>query len=241
MSKATSAPQCLAIWQSESGGLGALRLKANHVFRKATVTSHSSLSLFNFDFNPNRNLFPSANTISKILILQPLAYLGPVHEAKKTAADSALTHNDISLSLDPNHNPGISVNKICLFFVTWLTVQCLEPNHEANFWRYKAWCEQDRFPVLVPSPRTPMATELGSMALPPTQARRSSCRGHSLNGRDVQLDKLGNPLTAPTRQATKRFAPSDDLSLPNNLLTPVPKKRRRNKKVSRISYFAHLC
>ena len=211
------------------------------MFRKATATSHSSSSLFDFGFNPNRNLFPSANTISKILILQPLAYLGPVHEVKKTAADSTPTRNDISLSLDPNHNPGISVNKICLFFVTWLTVQCLEPNHEANFWRYKAWHKQDRFPILVPSPRISMATELGSMVLPPTQAHRSSHHGRGLNGRDVQLDKLGDLLTAPTRQATKRFAPSDDLSLPNNLLAPVPKKQRRNKKVSQISYFAHLC
>ena len=224
MSEATSVPQCLAIWQSESGGLGASRLKANRMFRKATTTSHSSSSLFDFDFNPNRNLFPSANTISKILMLQPLAYLGPVHEAKKMATDSAPTRNNVSLSLDPNHNPGISVNKICLFFVTWLTVQCLKPNHEANFWRYKAWRKQDRFPILVPSPCTPMAIELGSMVLPPTQARRSSRCGRGLNGWNVQLDKLSDLLTAPTHQATKRFAPSDDLSLPNNLLAPVPKK-----------------
>lgn len=40
---------------------------------------------------------------------------------------------------------------------------------------------------------------------------------------------LGDILTAPTRQAKKRFAPSDGLSLPNNLLAPVPKKRQRKK------------
>ena len=69
------------------------------------------------------------------------------------------------------------------------------------------------------------------MLLPPTQARRSARRGRGLNGRDVQLDKLGDLLTAPTRQAKKRFAPSDGLSLPNNLLAPDPKRRRRSKKV----------
>ncbi|KAF9786188.1 hypothetical protein BJ322DRAFT_1020281 [Thelephora terrestris] len=67
------------------------------------------------------------------------------------------------------------------------------------------------------------------MAPLPTQARRSSRQGRGSNGRDVQLDKLGELLTAPTRQAKKRFAPSDGLSLPNNVLAPVQKKRRRKK------------
>jgi len=87
---------------------------------------------------------------------------------------------------------------------------------------------QDRNPTLVSSLRALMTTELGSMALP---TRRSSRTGRGSNGRDVQLDRLGNVLTAPTRQAKKRFAPSDGLSLPDNVLAPVPKKRRRNKKV----------
>jgi hypothetical protein len=75
------------------------------------------------------------------------------------------------------------------------------------------------------------------MALLPMQARRSSRRGRGSNGRNVQLDKLGDVLTAPTRQAKKRFAPSDGLSLPNNLLAPVPKKRRSNKVLISIFVF----
>jgi hypothetical protein len=73
--------------------------------------------------------------------------------------------------------------------------------------------------------------ELGSMSLPLTRVRRSTRHGRGSNGRDVQLDKLGDILTAPTRQTKKRFAPADGLSLPNNLLAPVPKRRRKNKKV----------
>jgi len=76
-----------------------------------------------------------------------------------------------------------------------------------------------------------MATELGSVAFPMQGLRRSSRPGRGSNGRDVQLDRLGDVLTAPTHQAQKRFAPSDGLLLPDNALAPVPKRRRRNKKV----------
>ncbi|KAF9780419.1 hypothetical protein BJ322DRAFT_1220931 [Thelephora terrestris] len=109
-------------------------------------------------------------------------------------------------------------------------VQHLGPVHEARFlWGLKARLERDTTPILVSSPRTPLTIEPGSMAQPPTQARRSSRRGRGSNGRDVQLDKLGDLLAAPARQTKKRFAPSDGLSLPNNLLAPVPKKRRSKK------------
>jgi hypothetical protein len=39
-----------------------------------------------------------------------------------------------------------------------------------------------------------------------------------LGGRDVQLDRLGNILTTSTNKTKKRFAPSDELSLPDNVL-----------------------
>ena len=76
-----------------------------------------------------------------------------------------------------------------------------------------------------------MTAELGSVAEPTTNARRSTRRGRGSNGRDAQLDKLGDVLTTPTYQAKKRFAPSDGLSLPDNVLAPVQKKRRKNRKV----------
>lgn len=86
-----------------------------------------------------------------------------------------------------------------------------------------------------------MATELGSMAPLPTQRRHSARQGRGLNGRDVQLSKLGNLLTAPTRQVKKRFVPTDGLSLPDNSLAPAPKRRRKNKKVSTIISFIVPC
>lgn len=76
-----------------------------------------------------------------------------------------------------------------------------------------------------------MVAELGSVTLPTPGARRSTRRGRGSGGRDVQLDKLGDTLVAPTRKPTKRFAPSDGLSLPENLAAPVQKKARRSKKV----------
>jgi hypothetical protein len=75
-----------------------------------------------------------------------------------------------------------------------------------------------------------MVMELGSVA--PTQgARRSTRIGHGSGGRDVQLNRLGELLVAPTYQAKKCFAPTDGLSLPKNLLAPVQKKRCKGKKV----------
>ena len=76
-----------------------------------------------------------------------------------------------------------------------------------------------------------MATELGSVVPPMQGSRRSSRLGRGSNGRDVQLDKLGDILTAPVRKTRKRFAPTDGLVLPNNDLAPAPKRPRRNKKV----------
>ena len=76
-----------------------------------------------------------------------------------------------------------------------------------------------------------MAAELGSVVLPMPGARRSTRSGHSSNGWDTQLNRLGDILVAPTHQVQKRFAPSDGLSLPDNILAPVPKKRWQNKKV----------
>jgi len=71
------------------------------------------------------------------------------------------------------------------------------------------------------------------MAAPVTQTRRRSNRANlGRNGRDVQLDRLGEQLVAPTRQRKKRFAPEDGLMLENNALAPVPKKRR-----TKVSFF----
>jgi len=69
------------------------------------------------------------------------------------------------------------------------------------------------------------------VVLPTPATCRSTRSGRSLNGRDAQLGRLGDVLVAPTRQAQKRFAPTDGLSLPDNVLAPVQKKRRQNKKV----------
>ena len=111
-----------------------------------------------------------------------------------------------------------------------LLVQGLGPVHKAHFlWGFKAHLEQDLTPILAPGLLSLTATELGSMAPPPAQPHRSSHQGHGLNGQDVQLDNLGDILTAPTHQAKKQFAPSDGLSLPNNLLAPVQNKHRKKK------------
>ena len=83
-----------------------------------------------------------------------------------------------------------------------------------------------------------MVAELGSVAQPTTGTRCSTRHGRGLNGRDAQLEKLGNVLTATTYKAKKRFAPSEGLSLPNNILAPVQKKRRKNRKVQTRSYFS---
>jgi hypothetical protein len=69
------------------------------------------------------------------------------------------------------------------------------------------------------------------VAAPPLHIRRSSRQGRGSNGRDAQLNLLGDILTSTTRQTKRRFAPSDGLSLPNNLLAPAPKRPRKKKKV----------
>jgi len=72
------------------------------------------------------------------------------------------------------------------------------------------------------------------MAASVTQAQRRSNRvNRGCNGRDVQLDRLGEQLTTSTRQKKRRFAPEDGIALENNPLAPVPKKRR--SKVPRSS------
>ena len=69
-----------------------------------------------------------------------------------------------------------------------------------------------------------MSRDQGSMAeLAPRRSARAN-RGH--NGRDVQLDRLGEQLLAPTRQKKRPFIPEDGLVLKNNALAPAPKKRR---------------
>ena len=92
------------------------------------------------------------------------------------------------------------------------------------------------FPILVHSLLASMDAELGSVAQPTQGVQRSTRHGRGSNGRDVQLDRLGDILTAPTRQAKKRFAPDDGLLLPDNILAPAPKKRRKSKKVRKILF-----
>lgn len=59
--------------------------------------------------------------------------------------------------------------------------------------------------------------------------RRSNRLNLGLNGRDAQLNRLGEQLAAPTRQRKRLFAPEDGLMLENNALAPAPKKKRRSK------------
>ncbi|KAF9784420.1 hypothetical protein BJ322DRAFT_1109133 [Thelephora terrestris] len=67
----------------------------------------------------------------------------------------------------------------------------------------------------------------GSMAEP--VPRRSNRANRGRNGRDVQLDRLGEQLAVSTRQNKRPFIPEDGLVLENNVLAPVPKKRRSKK------------
>ena len=59
--------------------------------------------------------------------------------------------------------------------------------------------------------------------------RHSNRVNLGLNGRDAQLDRLGDQLTAPTRPKKRQFVPEDGLILENNALAPAPKKKRRSK------------
>jgi len=87
-----------------------------------------------------------------------------------------------------------------------------------------------------------MTTVPGSVVPLMEGVRRSSRPGRGSNGRNAQLDRLGDVLTAPARRVQKRFAPTDGLMLPNNVLAPAPKRRRRNKKVlsKTLSFLLYL-
>jgi hypothetical protein len=66
------------------------------------------------------------------------------------------------------------------------------------------WSKQDRMLTLVSSVYT-----------------RSTSFCSSLSQWDAQLSRLGNVLVTPTRQVWKRFAPSNGLSHPDNVLAPL--------------------
>ena len=55
--------------------------------------------------------------------------------------------------------------------------------------------------------------------------RQSNRVNRGCNGCDVQLDRLGEQLVAPTRQKKRWFVPDDGLILENNALAPVQKKK----------------
>jgi hypothetical protein len=63
-------------------------------------------------------------------------------------------------------------------------------------------------------------------ALIPQTQRRSNRINRSLNGRDIQLDRLGELLVTPTHQKKRAFVLEDGSILKNNVLAPVPQKRR---------------
>ena len=72
-----------------------------------------------------------------------------------------------------------------------------------------------------------MPKNSGSVAATISQAQRRSNRvNRGCNGRDIQLDRLGEQLTAPTRATKKRFAPDKGMQLEVNARAPLPKKRR---------------
>ena len=76
------------------------------------------------------------------------------------------------------------------------------------------------------------------MATPSAQTQRRSVRvNRGRNGRDAQLDRLGEQLAAPTCQKKRRFAPEEGLVLESNALAPAPKRRRRSKVLLTSTYF----
>lgn len=79
-----------------------------------------------------------------------------------------------------------------------------------------------------------MARGIGSTTAP--APRRSNRVNLGLNGRDVQLDLLGDKLVAPTRQKKRQFIPEDGLILDDNALAPAPKKKRRSK----VCFFLYI-
>ena len=77
------------------------------------------------------------------------------------------------------------------------------------------------------SQRSLMARGSRSMAASVTQTQRRSDRANlGCNGRNVQLDRLGEQLVAPTCLKKRQFVPEDGLVLENNVLAPAPKKCR---------------
>ena len=79
----------------------------------------------------------------------------------------------------------------------------------------------------------------GSMAVPVALSQRRSARVNlGKNGRDVQLNWLGDQLAAPTRQKKRQFVPEGGLVLGNNALAPAKKKRR--SKVSFLLLFSNF-
>ena len=83
-----------------------------------------------------------------------------------------------------------------------------------------------------------MVRSQGSVATPiPQVQRRSNRANRGRNGRHVQLDRLGEQLTAPTRQKKRSFVPEDGLALQDNVLAPAPKKRRSKVSDSHVHYF----
>ena len=78
------------------------------------------------------------------------------------------------------------------------------------------------YPFL-PSKYLLMSRGQGSTA--ETALRRSNRANRGLNGRDAQLNHLGEQLTAPTRPKKHQFVPEDGLVLEDNALAPAPKKR----------------
>jgi hypothetical protein len=74
---------------------------------------------------------------------------------------------------------------------------------------------------------------------------QTQCRSNRINlgnnGRDVQLNRLGEQLTAATRQKKRRFAPEEGLTLEVNALAPATKKSR-SKGRSKVctAYLSHV-
>jgi hypothetical protein len=84
--------------------------------------------------------------------------------------------------------------------------------------------------LCLPSYSSLMARGQGSITAPVAQTeRRSTCSNFGSNGRDVQLDRLGEQLVAPTRQKKRAFVAEDGLTLEDNPLAPVLKKKRCSK------------
>jgi hypothetical protein len=81
-----------------------------------------------------------------------------------------------------------------------------------------------------------MPKNSGSVAGQISHAQRCSNRANrGCNGRNAQLDRLGEQLTVSTRTAKKRFAPEEGTQLEVNARAPLPKKKR-----SKVSYTSNI-